>query len=159
MSDSHKKILTSSSSLHWSERTDQVKASLMISCQHIVYTWQIFSNQMQMKGVVRGKCIFCLQFRVFVNCSSLHFLFLPYTIQYHPSQLVKEVLCPSRWVREGLCYFLLSSGSSPIFFWRSLSRIISFSSCLYFHSMNRFWWAIIKDSHNKREMDQGKYKR
>lgn len=55
----------------------------------------------------------------------------------------------------------MSSVSSGSFSWCSLSHLISFNSCLYFRSMNRFWWAIwgklsdtrryilylIKDSH------------
>lgn len=40
------------------------------------------------------------------------------------------------------CHFLYSSESSVSFSCRSRSRLISFSSCLYFRSMKRFWWAI-----------------
>lgn len=39
-------------------------------------------------------------------------------------------------------HFLPSSTSSVSFSCRSRSRLISFSSCLYFRSMKRFWWAI-----------------
>lgn len=46
------------------------------------------------------------------------------------------------WNSREARHFLASSASSLSFSCLSRSRLISFSSCLYFRSMKRFWWAI-----------------
>lgn len=61
---------------------------------------------------------------------------------HRPSSKVPSTWTRTLFVSSVPTYFLRSSVSSSSLSWCSRSHLISLSSCRYFRSMNRFWWAI-----------------